>query len=67
MRTGKTWSASSAFRPAPSRCSRIDSTTAAVPVMLWLLQVKQTTSWSGIWTVQIPEVSLTPVRLSRRM
>src|ERR1700722_793995 len=45
-------------------CSRIDAAPAAAPVMLCLFKVKQRTTVSGIWTVQIPEVSLTPVLLS---
>ena len=40
---------------------------AAVPSIAWLFAVKQATKMSGIWTVQMPEVSLTPVRLSIRM
>lgn len=32
--------------------------------MLWSLNVKHTTSTSGIWTVQMSAMSLSPVRLS---
>ena len=46
------------------RCPRTDSVTAAEPSMLWRLSVKQTTNVSGNCTVQMPDVSLTPVRLS---
>ncbi len=34
------------------------------PRMLWAPRVKQSTTVSGISTVQMPEVSLTPVLLS---
>ena len=43
---------------------RAEAATAAVPSMLWLFAVKHATSTSGICAVQIPEMSLTPVRLS---
>lgn len=47
-----------------ARCMNADLAIAEAPSMLWLLRVKQTTSTSGIWTVHMPDVSLTPVLLS---
>ncbi len=42
------------------------ATTSDAPWMLWLFRVKSTTSVSGAWIVQMPDVSATPVRLSMR-
>jgi hypothetical protein len=39
---------------------------ATAPSMLWLLNVKQFTTVSGSVTVQMPALSLSPVRLSSR-
>ena len=45
----------------------MDAATAAAPRMLWWLRVNQRTRASGICTVQMLDVSLTPVRLSIKM
>ena len=44
----------------------VDVSAAATPLMLWLFRVKQAASVSGKRRVQMPAVSLTPVRLSIR-
>ncbi len=47
--------------------SEICRATEAAPSMDWSLRVKQSTSTSGRWTVQMSAMSLRPVRLSMRM
>ena len=52
-----------------SRCSRaltMERATATEPSMLWVFSVKQLTTVLGSCTVQMPAVSLRPVRLSRK-
>ncbi|CAM5706895.1 hypothetical protein SBADM41S_08904 [Streptomyces badius] len=46
--------------------SAIWRATEAAPSMDWSLRVKQSTSTSGRWTVQMSAMSLRPVRLSMR-
>ncbi len=43
-----------------------EAATSAQPPMLWRFSAKPFTSTSGSSMVQMPEVSLTPVRLSMR-
>ena len=49
---------------ARSSASAMARAASTPPRMFWALKVKQSTTVSGISTVQMPEVSLTPVRLS---